>query len=55
VSLATTRVWVVEPGDTLWGIARQLQPSGDIRPLVDQLSRQLTGGQLQVGQRLIIP
>lgn len=28
---------VVHPGDTMWSIARDLQPSGDIRPLVDRL------------------
>ncbi len=28
---------VVRPGDTFWSIARDLQPSGDIRPLVDRL------------------
>lgn len=28
---------VVHPGDTLWSIARDLQPRGDIRPLVDRL------------------
>ena len=28
---------VVRPGDTLWSIARDLQPTGDIRPLVDRL------------------
>jgi hypothetical protein len=55
VALATARVWVVQPGDTLWGIARHLQPAGDVRPLVDQLSRQLRGGTLQVGQRLVVP
>ena len=53
--LAATRVWVVQPGDTVWGIARRLQPQGDIRSLVDQLSRQLGGRPLEVGQRLVLP
>ncbi len=35
------RVWVVQPGDTLWGIARHLQTTGDIRPLVDELSHEV--------------
>jgi LysM repeat protein len=45
-------VYVVAPGDTLWSIARHLQPSGDVRPLVDQLSRRAGGASLQAGQRL---
>jgi hypothetical protein len=49
------RVWVVQPGDTLWGIAHHLQPSGDIRPLVDRLSAEVHGRPLQVGQALPIP
>ena len=53
--LAAARVWVVQPGDTIWSIAGHLQPRGDVRPLVDRISRQLGGRQLQVGQRLIIP
>ncbi|MEO6989559.1 MAG: LysM domain-containing protein [Aquihabitans sp.] len=31
------RTVMVRPGDTMWSIARDLQPTGDIRPLVDQL------------------
>jgi len=49
------RVWVVQPGDTLWRIAHHLQPSGDIRPLVDRLSAEVHGRALQVGQAVPIP
>ena len=28
---------VVRPGDTFWTIARRVQPTGDVRPLVDRL------------------
>lgn len=28
---------IVEPGDSLWSIASRLQPTGDVRPLVDEL------------------
>ena len=49
------RLWVVQPGDTLWGIAHHLQPTGDIRPLVDALSREVHGRALQVGQELQLP
>jgi nucleoid-associated protein YgaU len=50
-----TRVYVVQPGDTLWSIARQLHPQDDPRPVVDQLASQLHGSSLQVGQRLALP
>jgi nucleoid-associated protein YgaU len=30
---------VVQPGDTLWSIARELEPGGDPRPVVDALVR----------------
>ena len=46
------RAHVVQPGDTLWGIARSLQPTGDVRPLVDELSRRVGSAGLQPGQRL---
>jgi LysM repeat protein len=49
------RVYVVQPGDTLWSIARQLHPQDDPRPVVDQLASQIHGGSLQVGQRLVLP
>jgi len=47
--------YVVQPGDTLWSIARRLQPDGDVRPLVDQLVDLNGGTDLAVGQRLPIP
>lgn len=43
---------VVQPGDTLWGIATSLQSEGDLRPLVDELARRAGPGGLQPGQRL---
>lgn len=45
-------VVVVRSGDTLWSIARSLQPTGEIRPLVDELARRAGGSSLRVGQRL---
>lgn len=48
-------VWVVQPGDTVWAIARQLQPTGDVRPLVDQIDGQLHHRPLQIGQRIELP
>jgi LysM domain-containing protein len=46
---------VVEPGDTLWTIARRVQPDGDIRPLVDQLVATSGSGPLQPGDHITIP
>ena len=31
--------YVVQPGDTVWSIARSLLPEGDVRPLVDRLAQ----------------
>ena len=49
---ATANQVVVRPGDTLWSIARSLQPTGDVRPLVDRLAERAGGARLVVGQRL---
>jgi hypothetical protein len=46
--------YVVEPGDTLWSIARQLQPNGDVSGLVRSLARVNGGADLVVGQRLVL-
>jgi LysM domain-containing protein len=55
MSPAAAHVWIVEPGDTIWAIARHVQPSGDIRPLVDALSAEVHGQPLQIGQQLTLP
>jgi hypothetical protein len=52
---AAGRVWVVRPGDTLWGIALASGDKGDVRPLVDALSAEVHGQPLQIGQRLLLP
>ncbi len=54
-SRAAATVVEVAPGDTLWSIARRLQPSGDVRPLVDRLAAAHGGTVLQVGERLVVP
>jgi Tfp pilus assembly protein FimV len=48
--------YVVQPGDTLWSIARQVAPDRDPRPVVDALveANDLRGG-LQAGQELSVP
>ena len=45
----------VQTGDTMWSIARRLQPTGDVRPLVDELVALNGGVVLQPGQQLAIP
>ncbi|MGP0004868.1 MAG: LysM peptidoglycan-binding domain-containing protein [Acidimicrobiales bacterium] len=47
--------YVVRPGDTLWSIATRLDPGGDPRALVTELSAQVPGGTLQPGSRLRLP
>ncbi len=46
---------LVQPGQTLWTIARDLQPSGDVRPLVDELAALNGGATLEAGQNLVLP
>ena len=46
---------VVQPGDTLWSIARGLDPDGDVRLTVDRLVDLNGGAPLSVGQRLELP
>jgi hypothetical protein len=48
--------YVVQPGDTLWSIARRVAPGQDPRPVVDGLieANDLRGG-LQAGEELSIP
>lgn len=49
------RAYVVEAGDSLWKIARALQPDGDVRPLVSELQRARQGRPLRVGERITLP
>jgi hypothetical protein len=48
-------LYVVHPGDTLWGIAERLSPGGDPRPVVAELEAQLGSDAVQPGQRLRLP
>jgi nucleoid-associated protein YgaU len=45
-------VYVVQPGDTLWSIARKLDSGADPRETVDHLVELNGGAALQPGQRL---
>jgi LysM repeat protein len=46
----------VQPGDTLWSIARRVAPDADTRAVVDAIAARngLVGGALHPGQRLLI-
>jgi LysM domain len=53
-----SRNYVVQPGDTLWGIASSLAgPQADPRPLVDRLARSnhVDAGIIHVGDVLVVP
>jgi len=45
---------VVRPGDTLWSIARDLVPQGDIRPVVDRLAAARGDLPLQPGESVVL-
>ena len=47
--------YVVRSGDTLWTIAKRIQPTGDVRPLVDALAAARDGRPLQPGERIVVP
>ncbi len=49
------QVWIVRPGDTVWGIVEAAGFKGDPRPVVDELSAQLGGRALQVGEAIAVP
>ena len=48
-------VYVVQPGDTFWDIARRLDPAGDPRPLVARLVAAHGSPVLVPGERLALP
>jgi hypothetical protein len=52
---AAATVVVVEPGDSIWSIARRVQPSGDVRPLVHRIIQANGSGPLHPGQELVVP
>lgn len=54
-ALARGADYVVQPGDTLWGVARRIQPDGDVRPLVARLVAARGAEPLRPGQVLALP
>ena len=47
-------VYVVQPGDTLWDIARALAPGEDPRALVHELAEAAGGASLEPGRQIVI-
>jgi hypothetical protein len=56
-SVKTTQgyLYSVQPGDTVWSIATRLDPTGDPRPLADQIESEIGGTNLQVGTQILVP
>jgi hypothetical protein len=48
-------VHVVQPGETLWEIARAIAPNDDPRAVVDGLIARNGAAPIEVGQRLVLP
>lgn len=55
ISASQGRVVVVEPGDSVWSIARSIQPDGDVRPLVHRMVQANGSAPLQPGQEILVP
>lgn len=55
IAAAAGRVLVVEPGDSVWSIARSIQPEGDLRPLVHRIVQANGAAPLQPGQQIVVP
>lgn len=47
-------VHVVGSGDTVWSVAREFQPDGDVRPFVDRIVAMNGGSDLFIGQQLVL-
>jgi hypothetical protein len=47
--------YTVQPGDTLWSIAQQADPTGDPRPLVSQMEAQTGSNTVTPGQHITVP
>lgn len=52
-----TRVVQVGAGDTLWDIAADIAPDGDVRAMVDRIEKlnALDSGMVIAGQELVVP
>lgn len=55
IAASQGRVVMVEAGDSVWSIARSIQPDGDLRPLVHRIVQANGSAPLQPGQELVVP
>ena len=47
--------YTVQSGDSIWSIATRLDPTGDPRPLADQIQVEIGSSTLQPGTRILLP
>jgi Tfp pilus assembly protein FimV len=47
--------YTVRPGDTLWSIASRIDPTGDPRPVVEQLASEVGGDNVYPGEQIALP
>jgi len=52
---AAVSTYVVQPGDTIWSVARQFHHGHDLADYVDHLVSANGGTTLQIGQQLTLP
>jgi hypothetical protein len=52
IAVGDDGVYVVQPGDTIWTIARRLDSRGDVRSTVDELVERHGSASVAVGDRL---
>ena len=55
LSAADVSTPVPAGGETLWDVARDLQPTEDLRPVVDDLAALNGGATLEAGQTIVLP
>jgi hypothetical protein len=44
-----------EPGDTLWTLAREVHPDGDVRPVVEAMVAERGTAAVEVGEQVRVP
>ena len=54
-SLMISDFVIVQSGQTLWSIARAIQPTGDLRPLVAKIKQINGDATLSIGQAVYLP
>ncbi len=50
-----TVVVEADAGDTLWTLAREVRPTGDVRPAVEAMLAERGDAELEVGDRVRVP